>query len=79
MGSMTGLTAVYIIVMMTFDRLMAVKYPLKALTWCSPKRAKRTTAGIILACIIFKLPYIWVVDGFGTQDCTSFRVKSSAQ
>ena len=70
-----ALSGTYIIVAMTFDRLIAVKWPLKSLTWCTMKRARVTTACVIIFCFLLKLPYAWVTKP--VQRCVAFRVEKT--
>ena len=64
----------YIIVAMTLERLVAVKWPLKALHWCTTKKAKINCFAIILGCCLFKLPYAWVSGALtNSNSCSAFR------
>ena len=68
----------YLIVAMTFDRLIAVKWPLKAITWCTMKRARLTSIFIILGCSLFKLPYAWITRAAKPLLCLAFQVKQTS-
>ena len=72
--SFTSVSGTYVILAMTFDRLIAVRWPLKALIWCTTKRAKITSGVIILLCLVFKLPYIWVTGTVPPVTCVPFQV-----
>ena len=58
--SCAAMIGTFIIQTMTLDRLVAVMWPLKAITWCTMQRTRRTCVSILLFCIAFKLPYIWI-------------------
>ena len=72
---MTGsaLCGTYIILAMTLDRLIAVKWPLKSLTWCTLKRARISTISIVMFCFLVKLPYGWLTKP--VPSCVSFQVE----
>ncbi len=68
---------VYVIVFMTLDRCLVVKWPLRAVTWCAPRRAKRTLAILLLVVLVYCVPsvfYAGVVDN-GSY-CASFAVNT---
>ena len=56
----SALCGTYIILAMTLDRLIAVKWPLKSLTWCTMRRARVTVTCIIILSFLVKLPYGWL-------------------
>ena len=74
---MTGsaLSGTYIILAMTLDRLIAVKWPLKSLTWCTMRRARVTSCLVIIACLLVKLPYVWITKP--APRCVAFHVEKS--
>ena len=72
-GAISAMSGTYIILAMTSDRLIAVKWPLKSLTWCTLKRARITTAALIIFCLIVKLPYGWISKPAPT--CVAFQVE----
>jgi hypothetical protein len=41
---------------MTFDRVLAVRFPLKAAAWCTMKRCKFTVVGIVIIFLCFAIP-----------------------
>ena len=49
----------WIVVCMTFDRFIAVCYPLKAATWCTKKRAKISAFLIVLAMAALQAPSLF--------------------
>ena len=67
------LSGTYVILAMTFDRYVAVNWPLKALTWCSVKRAKITTLIIFVSCCLWRLPYIFWTDTIPPFSCAAFQ------
>ena len=69
----SALCGTYIILAMTLDRLIAVKWPLKSLTWCTMKRARVTTACAITFSFLVKLPYAWITKSLPT--CVPFQMK----
>ena len=60
---------------MTLDRLIAVKWPLKSLTWCTMKRARVTTACAITFSFLVKLPYAWITKSL--PRCAPFQMKTN--
>jgi hypothetical protein len=44
-------------VAMTFDRFLAVRFPLKAASWCTMKRSKVTVVCIFIFCTVILIPY----------------------
>jgi hypothetical protein len=42
---------------MTFDRFLAVRFPLKAASWCTMKRSKVTVITIFIVCVIIVVPF----------------------
>ena len=70
----TIMCSTYIIVSMTLDRLVAVKWPLKALHWCTTKKAKLTVMTIVTLCPLFKMPNIWNSGPLANSNaCSCFR------
>ena len=69
----SALCGTYITLAMTLDRLIAVKWPLKSLTWCTLKRTRVTIACAIIFSFLAKLPYGWVTKA--APSCVSFQMK----
>ena len=74
-GGISALSGTYIIIAMTFDRLIAVKWPLKSLTWCTLKRARITVLCLILFATLVKLPYVWITKP--VPKCLAFQVEGT--
>ena len=72
-ASISSMSGTYIIIAMTFDRLIAVKWPLKSLTWCTLKRARVTVLCLILFASLVKLPYVWITKP--VPRCLAFQVE----
>ena len=67
----------FIVMSMTVDRFIAVRYPLKAVVLCSPYRAKVfITCGAILL-IIFNVPVLWMADLVNEKICANFHTKDT--
>ena len=72
--AMSVMSSTYIIVTMTLDRLVAVKWPFKALHWCTAKKTKISCLMIVTICCLFKAPYIWVSEPYtDSNTCAAFR------
>ena len=48
----------FIILGFTFDRLMAVRYPLKALYWCTARRAKIVSGTAFVVAFVVNVPFV---------------------
>ena len=67
----------FIVMSMTVDRFIAVRFPLKAIVLCSPYRAKVfITCGAILL-IIFNVPVLWMADLVNEKICANFHTKDT--
>ena len=71
------LSGTYIILAMTFDRFLAVQFPLKAAVWCTVRRARISCAVIVAVCFIFRLPYFVWTDAIRPMSCVAFQGKQS--
>ena len=74
----SNLSGTYIVMAMTFDRLVAVRWPLKAVTWCSMKKAKITSVIIIMWGFLFRSGYIFYTDPVAPLKCVAFQGKRSS-
>ena len=72
-SAISAMSGTFIIIAMTFDRLIAVKWPLKSLTWCTLKRARVTVLCLILFASLVKLPYVWITKP--VPRCVAFQVE----
>ena len=72
-NGISALSGTYIILAMTLDRLIAVKWPLKSLTWSTMKRARVTAICLIILAFLVKLPYGWITKPI--PSCVAFQVK----
>ena len=73
----SNLSGTYIVMAMTFDRLVAVRWPLKAVTWCSMKKAKITSVIVTIGCFLFRSGYIFFTDPVAPLKCVAFQGKRS--
>ncbi len=54
--------SVYFVLAISLERLLCVKYPLKARRWCSYARARKLSLGIITFAILYNIPRWWEVE-----------------
>ena len=54
-----SLMGIFLILFMTLDRFIAVRFPFKAATVCTPKRARITTALIVILMLGYTAPYLY--------------------
>ena len=71
MAGWSSLSSTILILAMKVDRFIATRWPLKAIRWCSTKRARYTCVIAIFAAFCIKLPYSWLTDVFGVE-CSTF-------
>ena len=64
--------SINIVIFMTIDRFVAVRYPLQASKWCTPKRAKITMVITFIVMILFAIPCIFNADIINKTSCVSF-------
>jgi hypothetical protein len=53
---------VYFVLAISLERLLCVKFPLKARRWCSNTRARNLSLGIITFAILYNIPRWWEVE-----------------
>jgi hypothetical protein len=66
-SDLSGNVSIYIILMFTIERYLAVVYPLHSRNWCRPSRARKVIGLTILFCFAFTFPtflenkikYVW--------------------
>lgn len=64
---------ILLIVAMTVDRLVIVKYPLKAPQLCSHFRTKLIIIVLLVVCLVFTLPHLFITTVSGKYLCFSFQ------
>lgn len=69
MGSLT-------VVAMTFDRFIAITFPLKASTLCTPRRARITLGGLYIFAVVYNIPHLYLSRMVNERTCASFAVQS---
>ena len=65
--------ATYQVVAMTIDKYIAVKWPHKAATYSTPKRAKWTIVVLYVCVISYNIPDLYMTKMIGTA-CVSYAV-----
>ena len=71
-----SLNGVVLIVFITIDRFIAVRFPLMCSTWCTPKRARLTAMLITPATFLVELPHYFFVRIVDGKTCAGFSAKS---
>lgn len=71
-----SLTGIYLILCMTVDRLIGVKYPFHALRFCTPSRAKKILICLPITISIYTIPYVLLSKAIGPS-CVSLAVQST--
>lgn len=71
-----SLSGVLVILTMTVDRLIGVRFPLKSLSLCSVSRAQKISLSIPCLCLVYTFPFFLYTDFVGPT-CTSLAVKNS--
>lgn len=66
---------VIIIISMTVDRFIAIRYPLKAVIHCTPRRAKITIAVTICVSLVYNLPLAFISEMVDDIICAGFAKK----
>ena len=72
LGSGVVLASSFVVVAMTVDRFLAVRWPLKTLHFCTPRRAKLVCTFVICLAFSCKVPYIWLITAVGKLNCVAF-------
>lgn len=67
---------VILLISMTIDRLIAVRFPLRSVTVCTPKRAKLISAISLIIIMVYNIPQLYLGDVFEGRTCQSLAVKS---
>ena len=68
-------TATYQVLVMTIDKYVAIKWPHKAATYSTPRRAKIIILTILVFVLIFNLPHFYITTLIGGK-CYGYSVKS---
>ncbi|CAH1783616.1 unnamed protein product [Owenia fusiformis] len=66
---------VSVIIAMTIDRYIAVKYPIHSVTWCSLKRTRRILVIGIIILSIYNIPIPWMSGSVEWDICATFNTQ----
>ena len=65
----------FLILGMTVDRVLAIKFPLKSQIYCTPKRAKWTIFSLLVVSVFFNIPHFITSRHIGNgYTCTTFTL-----
>ena len=64
---MSSLSSTYLIIFMTFERFYSIIRPHKAASFNTVKRAKITISCIIIFCVIYNIPHLYVTSTDGAR------------
>ena len=64
---MASLSSTYFIVSMTFERFYSIIRPHKAASFNTVKRAKITIVAIIIFCVIYNIPHLYITATDGAR------------
>ena len=67
-------TATYQVLVMTIDKYVAIKWPHKAATYSTPRRAKIMTIAIFILVLIYNIPHFFITTLIGGK-CYGYSVK----
>ena len=56
--------AVWLVVIMTIERFLAVSFPLKVALWCTITSAKIATATLLVICILINAQYLYLAEAY---------------
>ena len=73
---MLSFSSIFIVLSMTFDRFLAVCYPLHAASWCTARRAKITIVVIIITMFFYSIPVGLYSDMIDSKRCAILIVKN---
>ena len=65
----------FLVVAMTLDKYIAVKWPHRAATYSTPQRAKMITVGVYVCVFIYNIPHFFLSSVIGGQ-CFNFGISS---
>ena len=68
-----SLTVTLTIMSMTFDRFLAIRYPFKAITWCTPRWARITVAASFIFSMIYCIPFLFTSGLINKHVCVSIK------
>lgn len=74
---MSSFSSIFIVLSMTFDRFIAVCYPLHATIWCTARRAKTTISIIICTMLLYCIPIGLYSDMIDSKRCAILIVKTT--
>ena len=67
---------IYLIVFMTIDRFIAVRFPLKMPSLCTVRRARKTIALVCISMVLYATPYIYTSGIINGTLCSTTKGKS---
>ena len=65
----------YLILAMTMDKYIAIKWPHRAATYSAPRRAKRIVVGLYILVFIYNIPHFFLSSVIGGQ-CFNFGIRN---
>ena len=65
----------YLIVAMTMDKYIAIKWPHRAATYSTPRRAERIVVGLYMLVCIYNIPHCFLSSVIGGQ-CFNFGIRN---
>ena len=65
----------FLVVAMTIDKYIAIKWPHKAATYSTPKRAKMIVVAVYACAFVFNIPHLFLSSVIGGQ-CINFGISS---
>ena len=65
----------FLVVAMTIDKYIAIKWPHKAATYSTPRRSKMITVGVYVCVFIYNIPHFFLSSIIGGQ-CFNFGISS---
>ena len=65
----------FLVVAMTIDKYIAIKWPHKAATYSTPRRAKMIAVGVYVCAFVYNIPHIFLSSVIGGQ-CINFGISS---
>ena len=63
----------FLVITMTFDKYIAIRWPHKAVTYSTPRRAKLTVAGVTICVVIYNIPHLFLSEIIGDM-CIGYSI-----
>ena len=68
--TLLSFVGVFLIVAMTLDRFLAVRYPHNFQKWRTPKHAWKVGLSIFVFCVLYCMPFMYTADLIGGTVCS---------